>query len=67
MFEFGHRSASKLIDTLIVFLKDVLQNLNLEKLSIRQKVMKNYPACRELIFLVPFTLNVHNEMHDKEE
>ena len=67
IFEFGPRSGYKLFDTLIVFLKDFSQKLNLEKLSIPQKVMKNYPACSELIFLVPFTLNVHNEMHDKEE
>ena len=41
------RSGSKLLVTLIVFLKIFLAKVNFEK-SADDKNMKNYPACKEL-------------------
>ena len=41
-------SVSKLFDTLMVFLKEFFKNVNVEKISRRQKIMKNFPACKEL-------------------
>ena len=41
----------KLIDTLIVFLKEFLEKLILKKIR-RQKIMKNYPACKEFTVLM---------------
>ena len=41
----------KLFDTLIVFLKEFLEKLILKNIS-RQKIMKNYPACKEFTVLM---------------
>ena len=38
--------------TLMVFLKDFFETVNLKKKSRRQKSMQNYPACKELIFIL---------------
>ena len=35
------------VDTLIVFLKEFFEKVNFEKIR-RQKITKNYPACKEL-------------------
>ena len=47
------RSGSKLFDTLIVFLKQLFEKVDFEKIS-KQKSMINYPECIELKCHVEF-------------
>ena len=34
-----------------MFLKEVFEKVNLKKVSRRQKIMKNYPACKDLLYI----------------
>ena len=44
-----HASGFKLLDTLMLFLKELFEKVNFEKKSADGKqIMKNYPACKEL-------------------
>ena len=47
-------SGSKLFDTLMVFLKEFFEKVNLKKIHRQQKSMQNYPACKELSKHNPF-------------
>ena len=42
-------SGSKLFDTLMVFLKELLEKIDFEKNQQTTKIMKNYPGGKELI------------------
>ena len=41
-------SASELVDTLMVFLKEIFEKGNLQKIQLMTKIMQNFPSCREL-------------------
>ena len=42
--EFGSRSGSKLMDILIVFMKEILKKLILKNINRQHKSMQNYPV-----------------------
>ena len=45
-------SGSKMFDTLMVYLKEFFEKVDLEKISKQQKSMQNYPVGKELKFSI---------------